>query len=205
MMQELINELHEDGVLRSDSISKALAKVNRADFVPLDLKEEAYENIPLPIGKGQTISQPYTVVFMLEHLAVKSGNIVLEAGYGSGWQTALLAELVGDKGHIYAFEIVPELCSMGKENVSKYPDLRFRADFFCSSAEHGYKAAAPFDRVIAAAEVKDVPQAWREQLAVGGKMIYPQGNDLVLEIKKEDGSFSTERYPGFAFVPFIQK
>lgn len=205
MIKTLIEKLREEGVLRSDSIVQALTKVDRADFVPEDLRERAYEDIALPIGKGQTISQPYTVVFMLESLTIKPGSIVLEAGYGSGWQTALLADLVGKKGHVYAFEIVPELCDMGKRNILKYPDLSSRVDLFCSGAEYGYKEAAPFDRIIAAADVREVPNVWREQLICGGRMVYPQGKDLVVEVKIGDDSFKTERYSGFAFVPFIQK
>ena len=205
MMKTLIDNLREDGVLHSDSIVNALAEVDRADFVPQSFKNKAYEDIPLPIGRGQTISQPYTVIFMLEHLMVQSGNIVLEAGYGSGWQAALLANLVGAKGHVYAFEIIPELCDMGKKNILKYPNFSSRVNLFCSSAEYGYMEASPFDRIIAAAEVREVPSAWRAQLIVGGRMIYPQGNDLVLEVKKDEDSFKVERYPGFAFVPFIQQ
>lgn len=205
MMKILIDKLREDGVLHSDSVVNALIKVDRADFVPSNMQNKAYEDIPLPIGQGQTISQPYTVVFMLECLMIQPGNIVLEAGYGSGWQTALLADLVGDKGHVYAFEIVPKLCNMGKENILKYPNLSSRVNLFCSGAEYGYGEGALFDRIIAAAEIGEVPNIWREQLARGGRMVYPQGGDLVTEVKTGNGSFKTERYPGFSFVPFIQK
>ena len=102
-MEELIRWLEGRGVLRSPRLKAALQAVDRADFIPPDLRAAAYLDEPLPIGQGQTISQPYTVVFMLEALGVAPGHRVLEIGYGSAWQTALLAYLVGDQG-VFALE-----------------------------------------------------------------------------------------------------
>lgn len=198
----LVEELKEKGVLNSPPLIRALLKVDRADFVPQDLRHLAYEDAPLPIGAGQTISQPYTVVFMLERLDVRPGQKVLEIGYGSGWQTALLAHALGEGGSVFAMELVSELCERGKSNLRQYPDLRPRAHLRCRSAREGYGEGAPYDRVIASAEVIEAPDSWRKQLRVGGKMIYPQDGGLMLEKKRERG-FERERIPGFAFVPFI--
>jgi protein-L-isoaspartate(D-aspartate) O-methyltransferase len=204
-MNELIAELEQNGVLRSPSIKKVLEAIDRADFIPEQLYSNAYENTALPIGFGQTISQPYTVIFMLEKLRVRRGDRVLEVGYGSGWVTALLANLVGSSGRVYAFEIVPELCAFGKQNIKKYSAFMHRTQLICVSAEHGYGAEAPFNCIIAAAAVKNVPNVWREQLVVHGRMIYPRDNSLFLEIKKADGTFKVQEFPGFVFVPFRNK
>jgi len=201
--RELIGHLEREGVLHSLSVRKALTAVDRADFVPDDLRYLAYEDIALPIGEGQTISQPYTVAFMLERLAAEKGNKILEVGYGSGWQTALLAHIVGEKSLLYGFERIPALCDLGRRNLQKYPDLLRRTVLMCISAESGCSEAAPFDRIICAAEVSEVPAAWREQLKNGGRMVYPSRGSILVEIKLEDGGFKAEEHHGFVFVPFI--
>jgi protein-L-isoaspartate(D-aspartate) O-methyltransferase len=203
-MPKLITALKERGVLRSPAIVRALEEVDRADFLPEDLRYAAYEDTALPIGGGQTISQPYTVVFMLEQLHVRPGDIVLDVGFGSGWQAALLAHLVGPSGKVYAFEVVPSLCKLGKGNLDKYSALTGRVQLLCISAQNGYAGAAPFDRIVSAAAVQEVPAAWRKQLLPGGRMVYPKGNSLMLEIKKPDGSFDKKEFPGFVFVPFVE-
>lgn len=197
----LIRKLRGDGVLQSARVALSLEAVDRADFVPQELRELAYEDTALPIPGGQTISQPYTVCFMLERLQIKPGNTVLDVGYGSGWQTALIAHMVGEEGGVYAFEVVRELCEFGSRNVEKYPDLFKRVHFFCRSAQEGYAEAAPFDRIISAAEVEHVPQAWREQLGSGGIMLYPHRHSLIVE-KKTGENFERDEFPGFVFVPF---
>ncbi|MEK7612643.1 MAG: methyltransferase domain-containing protein [Patescibacteria group bacterium] len=203
-MPKLIEQLKERGVLHSPAIIRALEEIDRADFLPEELKYAAYEDTALPIAGGQTISQPYTVVFMLEQLHVRPGDIILEVGYGSGWQTALLAHLTGPSGRVYAFEIVPGLCSEGAQNLQKYPHLASRVRTLCMSGQSGYAEAAPFDRIIVAAEVISVPKAWRAQLIINGRMIYPKENALILEVKKPDETFEVTKFPGFVFVPFIE-
>lgn len=203
-MPKLIEELREKGVLHSFALARALKEVDRAHFVPEEQRPLAHEDVALPVGSGQTISQPYTVVFMLEQLRVRPGDHVLEVGYGSGWQTALLAKLVEPSGKVCAFEIVPKLCEVGRENFERYPYLAPRVTFYCQNARSGCPEDAPFDRIISAAEVREVPKAWRKQLATGGRMMYPQGGALVLEVKKENGSFASSIFPGFVFVPFIE-
>ena len=204
-MPQLIESLKEKVVLHSPAVVQALREIDRADFLPAGQKDLAYEDTALPLEAGQTISQPYTVVFMLEQLRVRPGDVVFDVGYGSGWQTALLAQLAGPSGRVYAFEVVPELCALGKGNLEKYPHLSKRVELVCLNARGGYGEAAPFDRIIAAAEVRAVPPAWRGQLIPGGRMVYPKGNALVLEVKKPNGSFEVREFPGFAFVPFVEE
>ena len=200
----LADELIEDGVLRTPELIKAFRVIDRADFVVPDLQGEAYANVPLPIGRGQTISQPWTVAFMLELLQPKAGESILDVGSGSGWQTALLAQVVGEAGAVVGLEIIPELCAMGRANVGKY-------DFFergivvmhCQSALDGFAAAAPFDKIIAGAAGETVPVAWQDQLAVGGKIVTPIGSSVLLLVKRSSTQWEREEHPGFAFVPLV--
>lgn len=202
--ETLIKELREKGVLRSPRIADALRAVPRGFFVPAEVRHRAYDDDALPIGHGQTISQPYTVVFMLELLAAEKGNIVLEAGYGSGWQTALLAYLVGTEGHVYAYDIVPALCASGARHLARFPALCARVTTHCRSATPGVpEMAGRIDRIIAAAEMPAVPDTWREQLKTSGILVYPSAQSLWRERKTAGDTFEKEEFPGFAFVPYI--
>jgi protein-L-isoaspartate(D-aspartate) O-methyltransferase len=207
-MEQLVKDLKNKGVLRSKNIENALLKIDRAYFLPEDLKTFAYADTALPIGYGQTISQPYTVVFMLEHLEAEKGMNILEVGYGSGWQTALLADMVGKEGAVYSMEIIPELCRFGKINISHFSDLDKRVEFYCKNATAGLPEVAGsiggFDRIICAAEVDEVPMSWREQLKVSGIMVYPKKRSLYKEIKTGKNRFEIEHYAGFVFVPFVR-
>ncbi|MEK7541626.1 MAG: methyltransferase domain-containing protein [Patescibacteria group bacterium] len=258
-MDELIRELKKSGVLRSKRTEEALRAAPRELFLPESLRERAYGDDALPIEGGQTISQPYTVVFMLELLQADARHIVLDAGSGSGWQSALLAYLVGPSGHVHAFEIVPELCAFGTENLARLPELARRVTMHCRSATPGLpELSGTIDRIVAAAELKHVskpsfaakshqcerealaeqepyrgirrvraiglrsrngaiaaeyevlrhaldpvPAAWREQMKIGGIMVYPSGNSLWREKKIAADRFKKEEFPGFAFVPYM--
>ena len=203
-INELIQGLKGKGVLRSKRIEEALRAVPRVLFVPESLQGQAYDDEALPIGQGQTISQPYTVVFMLELLQADTGQIILDIGYGSGWQSALLAYLVGDNGHIYAFEIVPELCKLGADNLARLPSLDSRVTKFCQSATPGWPVLqGKIDRIIAAAELNNIPVAWREQLKIGGVLVYPAGHSIWREKKVASDKFEREEFPGFVFVPYV--
>ena len=216
-MDELVKNLKRIGVLKTPEIIEAILKVDRKDFLPRgreaalrgvpDLEKLAYLDEALPIGQGQTISQPYTVAFMLELLEPKRASKIMDVGYGSGWTTALLAHIVGPPaggGKIYAFERVKELCSFGEENLKKYPELFKRVLFFCKDASGGV-SGEKFDSIIAAAEVREVPEAWREQLKIGGRLVYPKDNAVFREVKIGDNDFNVEEFPGFVFVPFIKE
>lgn len=207
-MKYLIKELVEEGILKTPSIIEAFEKVDRKDFVPEKLKDKAYLNTPLPIGYGQTISQPLTVAFMLELLQPKAGDKILEIGSGSGWQTALLAHIVGNSpssgGKVIAVELIPELMAFGRKNVAKYGFIKKGiVEFHSFNAAKGMSEQAPFDRIISAASGQDLPVAWKKQLKIGGKIVSPIKDAVHLFVKKTDTDFEESVYPGFAFVPLV--
>jgi protein-L-isoaspartate(D-aspartate) O-methyltransferase len=202
--QDLIASLIKGGYLNTRQIIEAFKKIDRKNFVPENLEYEAYVNAPLPIGWGQTISQPATVAFMLELLRPERGNIILDVGAGSGWQTAILAEIVGKKGKVFAIELLEKLAEFGKGNVDKYGFVSSnRVEFIHGDAELGLPDKAPFDRIIAAASAKEIPGAWKDQLKIGGRLVAPVGSSVRLLIKKGNNEFEESDNPGFAFVPFV--
>ncbi|PIR57834.1 MAG: protein-L-isoaspartate O-methyltransferase [Parcubacteria group bacterium CG10_big_fil_rev_8_21_14_0_10_38_31] len=215
-MQRLIEDLVSEGYLKTPRIINAFRHIDRADFVPEELKFEAYVNAPLPIGFGQTISQPSTVAFMLELLDPKPGDKILDIGSGSGWQTALLAFIVSHndegeelepekEGKITTIELIPELEMMARKNVSKYNFIKKGiVEIHCLNATKGFSREAPFEKIIAAASTDKIPEEWKRQLNVGGIIIAPISLSLWRYKKNEDGSFKEEEFPGFAFVPFIE-
>jgi len=200
----LIDSLIEDRWLRTDSIIAAFRKIKRVDFLPEHLKNSAELNTALPIGHGQTISQPLVVAFMLEQLQPKLGDKILDVGSGSGWTTALLAEIVGPKGKVFAIEIVPELMEFGKDNVKKYDFIKKRRiQFFCTDGSKGLPSKAPFNRILASASAESIPSAWRKQLKVGGRIVAPIGSSIFVLEKKSKKEFEESEFPGFLFVPLV--
>jgi len=200
-MEELVRYLKLNGLLQKPSIEKAFLKIDRADFVPERLHYLAYSDQALPIGEGQTISQPTVVAFMLELLAPKEGDKIMDVGSGSGWQTALLAEIVGEKGRVYALELLPPLCEQAQKNLAKYNFKNI--EFLCQNGRGGLPESAPFDGIIAGASGERVPSAWRKQLKVGGRIVAPVGTSVFCYIKKGPGEFEEKEYPGFLFVPLV--
>lgn len=200
----LIDELIAAGVARTPAIIEALWAIDRRNFVRPEMAADAYLNVPLPIGEGQTISQPLTVAYMLELLQPQAGQNILDIGSGSGWQAALLAHLVGDTGHVTALEIIPELCAWGRHNVAQYGFIeKGIVEMHCMSGLGGYPKRAPFDRVIAGAAGETVPPAWLEQTDVGGRIVAPVGSSVLQLIKKSDTEWERQDHPGFAFVPLV--
>lgn len=203
---KLIDSLIDDGYLKTPGIINAFRKIDRADFVLEKFKADAYANIPLPIGYGQTISQPLTVAFMLELLKPEKGDKILDIGSGSGWQTALLAEIAGEKGKVFGVEIIPELKEFGEKNIIKYDFIKKGvAKVFLAGEKIGLKEEAPFDKIIAGAMAHSVPKELREQLKIGGRLVIPYAGSVWLMIKKTEGTFEEYEYPGFAFVPLVNK
>ncbi|MBU3926090.1 protein-L-isoaspartate O-methyltransferase [Patescibacteria group bacterium] len=207
-MKQMIKDLISSGALKTPRIIEAFQRIDRKDFLLEEYKDEAYVNAPLSIGYGQTISQPLTVAFMLELLQPQEGNKILDIGSGSGWQTALLADIVGDsltcEGRVFAIEIIPELANFGRKNVSKYNFIKKGiVKFFNINGANGLLEEAPFDRIIAAATGEEIPRAWKEQLKIGGRLVAPVKDSIQLLVKKEDNVFEEQSYSGFAFVPFV--
>lgn len=206
----LIDELIEEGWLKTPNIIDAFKKVKRVDFLPENMKNLADLNEALPIGFGQTISQPLVVAFMLEQLKPKEGEKILDIGSGSGWTTALLGEIVGEKGKVIAVEVVPELMEFGKKNAEKYSFVKKgRIHFICADGSKGYQKEAPYDKILVSATAEKVFPAWKEQLKTGGRIVTPMGSSIWLFIKNPPAGGETDfkeiEYPGFAFVPLISK
>lgn len=205
-MENLISSLIKRGYLKTPEIIEAFSKVRRKDFLPENIKHLAEIDEAFPIGYGQTISQPLTVAIMLELLRPEKGQKILDIGSGSGWTSALLGEIVGERGKVIALEIIPELKEFGEKNVSKYNFVKSgRVKFFLANGFFGFEKEAPFDRILCSAALKkEIPEAWKEQLKVGGIIVTPIGYSLWKIIKKDKEHFEKEEYPGFVFVPLIE-
>lgn len=186
--------------VKDRKVLKAMLKVPRHLFVPEQMKELAYGDEPLPIGEGQTISQPYIVAYMTEALRLRGRERVLEIGTGSGYQTAILAEIVRE---VYTVELIPELSARARAVLEKlgYRNIQFRV----GDGTLGWPEHAPFDAILVSAAPASVPPALVEQLKTGGQMIIPVGTDfqeLVLVTRKETG-WDEQRLIGVRFVPLI--
>ncbi len=205
-MALLIDHLIKQGWLKTPLIIDAFRRIKRADFLPEGMKDLAELNEALPIGYGQTISQPLVVAFTLELLESKKGEKILDVGSGSGWTTALLAEIVGENGKVIAVETIPELKEFGEKNVSKYNFIeKGTAKFICADGSKGYEAEAPFDKILASASAQKLPEAWKGQLKINGRIVAPIGDSIWLFVKKSETEFTEKEHPGFVFVPLIEK
>jgi len=203
-MMNLIDDLIRDGYLKSSRIIEAFLKINRIDFVSRELESEAYENVALPIGYGQTISQPLTVAFMLELLDPRSGQKILDLGSGSGWTTALLAEIVGEKGKVIAIERIIELAEFGRKNIEKYGFIKKGiVEMRLADGSIGFSAASPYDRILVSASASAIPSELKKQMKIGGKMVIPVKNSIVYVEKKGEDEFFEKEFPGFSFVPLV--
>jgi protein-L-isoaspartate(D-aspartate) O-methyltransferase len=183
------------------AVLNAMKTVPRHLFIPENYRDEAYNDYPLPIGYGQTISQPYIVAYMTEAVRPTSKKKVLEIGTGSGYQAAILAEIV-DK--VYTIEIVPELA---KESAERLKNLGYD-NVICKFGDgyQGWSEHAPFDIIVVTAAPEEIPQPLIDQLAEDGRLIIPVGapgavQELVLVIKK-NGKIETRRLSFVRFVPF---
>jgi len=199
----LVDKLIERGYLKTPEIISAFKKIKREDFVREEYKDLAEIDEPLPIGYGQTISQPSTVAFMFELLQPKKGDKILDIGSGSGWTAALLAEIVGEKGKVYSVEIIPELKEFGERKVAKYNFVKKGiVKFICSDGSQGLPSESPFDKILVSASATKIPSALKSQLKNNGRMVIPVGNSIFLVIRKNNKCEEKE-FEGFSFVPLV--
>ena len=180
-------------------VLEVMGRVPRHEFVPERLRADAYDDHPLPIGHGQTISQPYIVAFMTEQLEPKPTDRVLEIGTGSGYQAAVLAELVAQ---IYTVEIVEELAHRAAADLKRlgYTNVQVRA----GDGYKGWAEAAPFDSIIVTCAPEQVPQPLVDQLKEGGRMIIPVGriwNQELVLLRKHGGKLEQQEVLPVSFVP----
>ena len=184
-------------------VLKAMENVPRHLFVPPELQSVAYEDRPLLIGHGQTISQPYIVAFMTEAIRPEPDDKVLEIGTGSGYQAAVLAEIVDS---VYTLEIIPEL---GKEAAGRLRNLGYHnVKAKVSDGYYGWQEHAPFDAIIVTAAADEIPEPLLEQLKDGGRMIIPieyaWGNQELVLVTKKKGEIKKKKILPVRFVPFTR-
>lgn len=184
-----------------DRIEQAFKTVDRKQFVADASARMAKIDEPLPIGYGQTISQPTTVRRMLRWLDTQPSEKVLDVGSGSGWTTALLSHIVGSQGSVFAVERIPQLIELGRTNCDR-AGVR-NATFFQAGKEVGLPRHAPYDRILVSASAQTLPLMLLSQLRVGGKLVIPVRNDILEITKKSEHAYETNTHAGFMFVPLL--
>ena len=198
--ERMVAEQIEARGVGDERVLEAMRAVPRERFVPKPYARLAYEDCPLPIGKGQTISQPYIVAYMTSLLELSGGERVLEIGTGSGYQSAILAELARE---VYTVEILESLSVRAQGLLAEYENIRFRV----GDGSEGWFEHAPFDRMLVTAAPTTLPASLPAQLRVGGSLVAPVGGkrqDLVKVSRLED-SFRRETKGGVRFVPLVGK
>ena len=196
--EKMVRNQIENRDIRNPDVLAAMKKIQRHLFVPPELHKFAYLDRPLPIEKGQTISQPYIVALMTELLELNRNSKVLEIGTGCGYQTAVLSELAKE---VYSIEIIPELANSAEARLKSlnYQNIYLKQ----GNGYHGWIEHAPYDAVLVAAAPENVPHRLTQQLADGGRMVIPVGTEFqeLFLIDKNSGKIETERITGVSFVP----
>ncbi len=182
---------------------KAFEEVKRENFISPHLKEYAYEDKPLPILRGKTISQPTTVMIMTHTLQFKPGDKVFEVGTGSGYQTTIISKLIGKTGKIITTEVIPELFNLAKLNFEKEKISNF--EIYEEDGSRGMPNKAPFDKIIITAACNDFPEELLQQLKIGGIIVGPIGNrqeqNMLKGIKQKDNSLEIQSLCYFLLSP----
>lgn len=203
---DLINFWKENFGFRSAEL-KAFREINREDFIPENLRQAAYHDVPLPLLRGKTISQPTTVMIMTHALELKQGEKVFEIGTGSGYQAAITAKIVGPKGKVITTEVVPELVHFAKQNLKKAKIGN--VIILEEDGSKGLPSEAPFDKIIITAACREFPKPLLEQLKPEGIIIGPVGNaqeqEMVRGRKDRNGHLELEFLGPFLFTPMYGK
>lgn len=205
---ELVDRLVRWGYLKKQDIIDAFKKVPRHEFIPENIQDHSYADQPLSIGHGQTISAPSMIAIMLESLDLKTGQKVLEVGTGSGYNAALIAEVVGQKGGVFSIERIDELAEFGRANLKQtgYGWVQVVVgDGTC-----GYEKKAPWDRILVTACAPELPKPLVEQMKIGGKLGAPVGQHYMFQTwvvaeKRDKGELKFEERGGCSFVPLVGK
>ena len=200
--ERLIEGMQMSGVLRTPRIVKAFRKIDRRFFVPAGFEEAVYVDAPLPIGEGQTISQPSTVAFMLELLGAEEGDRILDIGSGSGWTAALLGAIVRENGEVIGLERQEALVEAGQKNITPFGFSHVAIE---RAGEVLGRPGETFDRILVSASAPEVPQQLFPQLRPGGVLVIPVRNSIYRFTKLSETEIRQEEFPGFVFVPLIYK
>lgn len=200
--EDLVQLLRDRGI-KNERVLDAFLKVERHLFVPEIIRFNAYKDVALPIGQGQTISQPYTVAYMTEALDPKPGEKILEIGTGSGYQAAILYEM-----GIRVFTIERQF-ELYNSTLKLFDDLSYKIAARCSDGTIGWSEFAPYDGIIVTAGGPSIPENLKKQLAIRGKMVIPVGDKqtqiMMILSKISEDKFTIRETPYFAFVPLIGK
>lgn len=200
--ERMIEKLREHYKIHDERVLEAMRRVPRHFFVPEALKAQAYKDNALPIAAGQTISQPFIVARMTELLKLTPQSKVLEIGAGSGYQTAILAELAG---RVFAIERVPQLAEQAQGRMYRLgiSNVTLR----CADGTLGWDAYAPYDAILVAAGGPEIPEPLVQQLKIGGRLVIPIGQDqrsqILVRVTRTEKGFQTEDFGACAFVPLI--
>ena len=204
LSESMVREQLEARDITDTLVLEVMRSVPSHEFVLKEYRPWAYNDRALPIGEGQTISQPYIVAYMTQTLGVQAGERILEIGTGSGYQAAILSELGGE---VYTIEIVETLGEEAKKRLKrlKYKNVNVRI----GDGYNGWPEAAPFDAIMVTAGAEELPETLMEQLAEGGRMVIPIGphggvRQLTL-ITRSNGKFKSEKLMAVRFVPFIRQ
>ncbi len=200
----LLDYLERREYLRTPAVRAGMEAVDRAAFVPQPQRYAAWDDTPLSIGRGQTISAPHMVAMMLEELQPRPGQRLLEVGAGCGYHAAVVAAMIAPSGEVHTVERIPQLAQRARANLAGIANATVHhGDGSC-----GLPELAPFDRILVTCGAPRLPGPLREQLAVRGRMVVPVGGrtlQALLVIERDGDEWREERRPGVAFVPLIGK
>lgn len=201
--QQMVKNQIIDRGIKDSKVIAAMKDVDRHVYVPENYRDMAYSDRPLPIGNGQTISQPYIVALMTELLELEEGEKVLEIGTGSGYQAAVLSHITSE---VYSIEIIEELAKEAKKNLQKqgYNNIKLKT----GDGYKGWEKYAPFDAIIVTAAPSDIPKPLKEQLAEGGRMVIPVGGQFIQELvllEKKNGELKKQEISAVRFVPMLDE
>ena len=206
MKEKLVEYWLNNNIIKDKKLIEAFLAIPREKFIREENLDEVYGDYPLPIGYGQTISQPSTVMIMIQALELKKGDKVLEIGTGSGWNAALIAHVIGNEGKVYTTEIIGELALFAKENLKKLNINN--VEVLAIDGSVGYKKQAPYNKIIVTAACPDIPKPLLKQLKMNGILIAPVESFLcqkMVKITKLKHDFKKENLGAFSFVPLKGK
>ena len=201
----LVASLERSGYIQDPHVRRAFLTVPREEFLTQDLRSDAYDDSPLPIGAGQTISAPSMIAIMLEEARLAAGQTVLEVGTGSGYNVALLAAIVGPRS-VVSMERIPELAEFGRDNLRRTGFSE--VEVVVGDGTLGYPPRAPYECIMATAGAPRIPRPWKEQTKVGGRIVAPIGRStftqvLTIATLAPGGQWDVREGTPCAFVPLV--